>query len=96
METIVKTKIDISTLTKSELLNLNKLIIKRINYLNDLVSLESLSALNKGDLVSFEHGNRYILGIITKINIKTASVLTESGPTWRVAPELLKKVITSS
>ncbi len=61
---------DISSLTKSELLELNKLIVKRIKYLNNLDSLESLSSLNKGDLVSFEHGNKYIMGIIAKINLK--------------------------
>ena len=96
MDTKVGTKIDISSFTKSELLELNKLIIKRIKYLNNLDSLESLSSLNKGDIVSFEHGNRYVMGVIMKINIKTASVLTENGEIWRVDPALLKKPITSN
>ncbi|MCP3660581.1 MAG: hypothetical protein GY830_09835 [Bacteroidetes bacterium] len=89
-------KIDINRLTKDELIELNKLIFNRIKYLNDLESIKRRSLFNKGDFVSFEYDNKYILGIITKINIKTVSILTENGKEWRVSPSLLKKAIKSN
>ncbi|MCP4481915.1 MAG: hypothetical protein GY817_03765, partial [bacterium] len=50
----------------------------------------------KGEFVSFEHNNRYVIGIVIKINIKTVSVKTEDGEVWRVSPSFLTKVIKTN
>ena len=47
-----------------------------------------------GDLVSFfDNNERELMGQIVKLNIKTASILTETGANWRVAYGHLTRVI---
>ena len=52
------------------------------------------SAFRVGDRVTFEskrHG-QMIVGTITKINVKTIAVDTDSGMHWKVSPSLLSPV----
>ncbi len=91
----MKTMIDLSKFTKDELIALNKLIIKRLKYLDNLDSIERITSFNIGDSVSFEYRGYYITGIVAKINIKTISIQTENNGIWRVSPSLVKRIVTT-
>ena len=86
-------EINIDSLSLKELTDLNKLIVDRIKYLRDMESMKGKVLFKIGEEVGFEHYNRYIIGNVVKINIKTISVETEFGDIWRVYPYMLKKII---
>lgn len=86
-------KINIDSLSLNELIELNKLVVEKINFLREFEAMKSKIFFEKGDPVSFEHKNRYFMGIVVKKNIKTVSVLVENGEVWRVSPAMLKKVV---
>ena len=49
-----------------------------------------------GDRVSFQaEGRPLLVGMITRYNKKTVTVITESGQRWNVAPGLLSRVNSS-
>ena len=49
-----------------------------------------------GDRVSFQPAGRPLLvGMLTRYNKKTVTVITESGEHWNVAPGLLRRVNSS-
>jgi hypothetical protein len=49
-----------------------------------------------GDRVSFQPEGRPLqVGMLTRYNKKTVTVITESGEHWNVAPGLLRRVNTS-
>ena len=86
-------KINIDSLSLYELTELHKLIVGRIKYLRDIESMTGKILFKIGEEVGFEYKNRYIIGNVIKINIKTISVETEFGDIWRVYPSMLKKII---
>jgi len=46
-----------------------------------------------GDRVSFHpEGSEPLLGVLTRYNKKTVTVITEQGQRWNVSPKLLRKV----
>ena len=48
---------------------------------------------NLGEQVSFEPpGRGVIIGILTRFNKKSVTVITEAGQKWTVAPNLLLKI----
>lgn len=50
-----------------------------------------------GDRVSFQpDGRAMIVGILTRYNKKTVTVITEAGERWNVAPNLIHRVVESS
>ena len=80
----------IKTLGENELVYLNRLVIERLKLLSQERSTKQMMKFNIGEKVSFitPDGIKRV-GIISKINKKTASVETGDGGYWNVAPGLL-------
>jgi hypothetical protein len=87
--------IDIEHLSEAELIDLNRRVVARVKFLQEMRNFHQMLALSVGDRVSFHpasHGD--LTGIIVKVNRKTVTVLTDDRQQWNVAPGLLTKVIS--
>ncbi|MDP3935772.1 MAG: hypothetical protein Q8Q56_02125 [Alphaproteobacteria bacterium] len=84
-------RIDISSLSKSELIELHRLVVDRIRYLSEQEKLDHLSKFKIGDAVYIQNGTSLSGGIVIKINSKTLTIYLTTGETWRVSPSIVKK-----
>lgn len=85
-------KIDIDELTEPELIDLNHRIVERLRFLNQMRRHSQMLEFSIGDRVSFHpEGRAVTVGILTRYNRKTVTVITESGEQWNVAPGLLRR-----
>src|SRR5512138_3775797 len=83
--------IDITTLSEAELVDLNRRIIERLRFLSQARAHHKMLEFKIGDRVSFRPGDRpALVGVLTKYNKKTVTVITDNGEHWNVAPGLLK------
>ena len=85
-------RIDIDTLSKEELLDLNRRIVERLKYLAARETLEVSKKFRVGDTVEFQSEESTIQGIVIRINRKTLSIKTKEGQ-WIIPPQFLKKAI---
>ncbi len=86
-------KINLSSLTYDELLELNHKIVERLKFLDSLHTHEEMMQFSPGEKVSFESaGRERQIGTLVKFNKKTVTVITESGQKWNVSPQVLSKV----
>ena len=83
--------IDITTLTKKQLIQLNEDIVERIKFLQRQETVSKMSAFNLMDLVILGSGANKQYAIITKINQKTIGIVCEDGQHWRVSPAMIAK-----
>lgn len=80
-----------------QLLALNRLAVSRIRLQQQANSLRALSRFVVGDTVSFlDKQGQTLVGRITRLNQKSASVLTTEGAQWTVHPNFLSKVVEGS
>jgi hypothetical protein len=87
-------RIDIDQLNEAELIDLNHRIVARLNFLKEVRAHSAMLEFKIGDRVSFTaEGHKPIVGILTKYNRKTVTVITEEGGHWNVAPVYLRKVL---
>jgi hypothetical protein len=85
-------KIDIDKLNEDELIDLNNRIVARLRFLNQMRAHSKMLDFRIGDRVTFQpEGRPPLVGIITRYNKKTITVITDSGQHWNVAPGLLRK-----
>src|SRR5438093_9637561 len=85
-------KIDINKLTEAELIDLNHRIVERLRLLNQMRAHAEMLEFKIGDRVSFQpDGRPVVVGMLTRYNKKTVTVITDSGEHWNVAPGLLRK-----
>jgi len=84
--------IDINTLSKEELRELNKRVIERLNALTTAELLDQTSAFNVSDIVSFDNNGRKCYGVVLRVNQKTISVAVSPRERWKVSPSFLKIV----
>lgn len=85
--------IDIDELTEEELISLNHRIVERLKFLESFHNHKEMMQFSPGEQVSFQPpGRDRQIGILTKFNKKTVTVITESGQKWNVSPHLLSKV----
>lgn len=89
-------QIDITSLSKSELIELHRVIADRIHYLSEQENLNHLSKFKSGDLVFLQNGASLCGGIVIKVNLKTLTIYLTTGETWRVSPGIVKKAISPS
>lgn len=82
---------DIEKLSLEQLLELNKRIIGRIDYLHGLKTRAHLDRFEPGDRVSFPSDGRLIEGVVIRVNQKTISIKT-SDAYWRIHPRFLTKI----
>ena len=81
----------IEDMSIDQLLELNRMICRRIDELQDQENLQALSRLHVGLKVTFESRTGLTMGIVTKINRKRVIVLAENGTKqYKVSPELLR------
>ena len=86
-------RIDIDGLTEAELIDLNHRIVERLKFLNHMRAHAQMLEFRIGDRVSFQpEGRPEQVGMLTRYNKKTVTVITEGGEHWNVAPGLLRRV----
>jgi hypothetical protein len=84
-------KIDINKLTEDELIDLNHRIIERLRFLSQMRAHSQMLDFKIGDRVTFQpQGRPPVVGMLTRYNKKTVTVITDSGQHWNVAPAFLR------
>jgi len=87
-------KIDIDKLTEAELIDLNNQIVARLRFLTQMRAHAQMLEFRVGDRVRFQPDGRPVLvGMLTRYNRKTVTVITEDGEHWNVSPALLLKAV---
>lgn len=83
--------IDIEKFSLDELLELNKLVVRRIDYLHSLKTRAHLDRFEVGDRVTFQSESRMVEGVVVRVNQKTLSIKTKDTY-WRIHPRFLTKL----
>src|SRR5262247_4171077 len=79
-------KIDIDKLTEAELIDLNNRVVTRLRFLSQVRAHARMLEFKIGDRVSFQpDGHPTVVGMITRYNKKTVTVVTDVGQRWNVA-----------
>ena len=90
------TRIDIDKLTEAELVDLNNRIVERLRFLNHMRAHAQMLEFRIGDRVSFQpQGRAPVIGMLTRYNRKTVTVITDDGHHWNVSPQFLRRVESS-
>ena len=90
-------RIDIDGLTEAELIDLNNRIVERLRFMHQAGSHKRMLDFKIGDRVSFQpEGRAMVVGILTRYNKKTVTVITEAGERWNVAPNFLHRIVESN
>ena len=85
-------KIDLDKLTEAELIDLNNRIVARLRFLNQMRAYAQMLEFKVGDRVSFQPAGRpSLVGMLTRYNKKTVTVITDDGEHWNVSPSFLRK-----
>jgi len=86
-------KIDIDELTENELIDLNHRIVERLKFLESMKAHAEMLDFSIGERVCFRSNSREtVIGILTKYNKKTVTVIADGGQKWNVSPHLLEKM----
>src|SRR5438132_12076948 len=81
---------DITKLSEDELLELNRRVVERLQFIRSAKSLTQLARFSVGMAVEFDTDEgRTISGTVARLNQKTATVVSAAGR-WRVSPSLLR------
>ncbi|QCX51933.1 hypothetical protein [Ralstonia pseudosolanacearum] len=85
--------IDIDKLDEAQLRDLNRRIVERLRFLQQMRAHNAMLKLSIGDRVMFV-GNegQEVCGRVVRYNRKTVTVLAENGEQWRVSPGMLCKI----
>jgi hypothetical protein len=87
-------RIDIDRLTEAELIDLNHRVVERLRFLNQMRSHAEMLEFRIGDRVTFQpEGRQTVVGMLTKYNRKSVTVITDDGQKWNVAPVFLKRYV---
>ncbi len=85
-------RIDIDRLTEAELIDLNHRVVERLRFLNQMRAHAEMLEFRIGDRVTFQpEGRAPVVGMLTKYNRKSVTVITDDGQKWTVAPVFLKR-----
>lgn len=80
-----------------QLLALNRLVFSRIRLQQQAYSIRALSRFVASDAASFlDKQEQTLVGRVTRLNQKSASVLIDEGAQWTVLPYFLNKVVETS
>jgi len=86
--------ININNLSEEELVDLNNRIVERLRFLHQARAHSRMLDFKIGDRVSFQpEGRPMLIGVLTRYNRKTVTVITEGGERWNVAPGLLHRIV---
>jgi len=86
---------DIEKMSLDELIDLNKRVIRRIEYLHGLKTRSQLDRFEIGDRVGFQNEGRTVEGTVIRVNRKTLSVKTKEG-SWNVPPRFVTRISPTS
>src|SRR4030042_2558640 len=85
-------KIDIDKLTEAELIDRNHKINARFRFLGQKRAHDHMLKFKIGERVAFQpEGLPQKVGMLTRYNKKTVTVITEDGQHWTVSPRFLQK-----
>lgn len=85
-------KIDIDKLSEAELTDLNNRIVERLRFINQMRAHTQMLEFKIGDRVTFQaEGHPPLVGMLTRYNRKTVTVVTDNGQHWNVTPGLFRK-----
>ncbi len=85
-------RIEIDKLSEAELIDLNNRIVERLRFLHQMRAHAEMLEFKIGDRVAFQpEGSPVLVGMLTRYNRKTVTVITDSGQRWNVAPGLLRR-----
>jgi hypothetical protein len=85
-------KIDIDKLSEEELIDLNHRIVERLRFLSQMRAHSQMLDFKIGDRVTFQpQGHPPVVGMLTRYNKKTVTIITDGGQHWNVAPGFLRK-----
>jgi acetyl-CoA carboxylase alpha subunit len=85
--------IDIDRLTEAELIDLNHRIVERLRFLQQMRAHAQMLEFAIGDRVTFQpDAGPAVVGVITRYNRKTVTLIGEDGRRWNVAPGFLRRV----
>jgi hypothetical protein len=84
-------QIDIEKLSLEELLDLNRRIVRRIEYLHGLKTRANLDRFEVGDRVSFQSDGHPVMGLVVRVNQKTLSIRTKEAH-WNIHPRFVTKL----
>ena len=86
-------EIDIDKLSEPELIELNHRVVARLNFLGEMRAHAAMLQFGIGERVCFQPaGQAPVIGIVTRYNKKTVTVIANDGRHWTVYPALLSKV----
>jgi len=84
--------INLDEFTEAELITINRKIVERLRFLNQMRAHSRMLEFKIGDRVSFKpDGRPPVTGMLTRYNKKTVTVITDDGQHWNVSPNLLLK-----
>lgn len=90
-------KIDINKLSEAELVDLNNRIAERLRFLRQVRTHEQMLQFTIGERVTFyPEGQDPVVGMLTRYNRKTVTVITDDGQRWNVSPRFLRKAVSES
>jgi hypothetical protein len=85
-------KIDIDKLSEEELIDLNHRIVERLRFLNQMRAHSEMLDFKIGERVTFQpEGRPPVVGMVTRYNKKTVTVITDNGQHWNVSPRFLRR-----
>jgi len=88
-------KIDIDKLSEAELIDLNNRIVERLRFLSQKRAHEQMLKFKIGDRVTFQpEGLPPVVGMLTRYNRKTVTVITEDGQHWNISPRFMRKAVS--
>lgn len=79
----------IDKLDENQLILLNQMIVERLKLINQVHHLSALSKFHVGQKVKFNRHGRTENAVVTKLNKKTVSIVTDSQEQWNVSPSFL-------
>ena len=86
---------DIEKMSLDELVDLNRRVIQRIEYLHGLKTRSQLDRFEVGDRVGFQNEGQTVERAVIRVNRKTLSVKTKEG-SWNVHPRFVTKINPSA
>lgn len=85
-------KVDIDKLSEAELIDLNHRVVERLRFLSQMRAHSQMLDFKIGERVTFHpDGHPLLVGMVTRYNRKTVTVITDAGQHWNVAPGLLRR-----
>jgi hypothetical protein len=86
-------QIDLNNLSEEELIELNHQVVKRIELFRQTRDHYTMLAFRVGERVRFHSSRGFLVtGLLTRLNRKTVTIVTQAGEQWNVAPGLLERL----